>query len=91
METNIKSRKFYMILLCAIMAVAAFFGIGINVKTANAATSTSAKYKTYGTYSTGGGYSDGCPSNFGIYMHSSSQNGSTGTIYNDSVLNWTYV
>ena len=91
MKTNIKSRKFYMILLCAIMAIAAFFGIGLNVQTANAATSSSAKYKTYGTYSTGGGYSDGCPSNFGIYMHSSSQNGSTGTIYNDKVLNWTYV
>ena len=91
MKTNIKSRKFYMILLCAIMAIAAFFGIGLNIQTANAATSSSAKYKTYGTYSTGGGYSDGCPSNFGIYMHSSSQNGSTGTIYNDKVLNWTYV
>ena len=54
MKTNIKSRKFYMILLCMVMAIAAFFGIGLNVQTANAATSTSAKYKTYGTYSTGG-------------------------------------
>lgn len=54
-------------------------------------TSTSAKYKTNGSYNTGGAETNGCPSNFAIYMHSSSQNGSTGTISNDKVLNWSYV
>ena len=88
--TVVKKRKFYVTLLCGIMAVASFFGVALNTKTVNAATSTSAKYKTYGTYSTGGGYSSGCPGNFSIYMHSSSTDGSTGTIYDDKVLNWTY-
>ena len=91
MNTKYKNNKLYLVCLCVIMAIAAFFGVGLNMTTANAATSSSAKYKTYGTYSTGAGYSDGCPSNFGIYMHSSTQNGSTGTIYNNKVLNWTYV
>ena len=51
--TVVKKRKFYVTLLCGIMAVASFFGVALNTKTVNAATSTSAKYKTYGTYSTG--------------------------------------
>lgn len=75
-----------------IFALAALFGFGLsNGKTAQAATSTSVKYKTYGSYSTGGADTAGCPSNFAVYMHSSFQNGSSGTIYNDKVLNWTYV
>ena len=88
--TKLKN-KIWIALLGFVMAVAAVCGVGLNTKTTHAATSTSAKYKTYGTYSTGGGYSSGCPSYFGIYMHSSSQNGSTGTIYDGEVLNWTYV
>ena len=83
--------KICITLLGFIMAVAAVFGLCLNTETTHAATSTSAKYKTYGTYSTGGAYSIGCPSYFGIYMHSSSQNGATGTISDDAVLNWTYV
>ena len=88
--TKLKN-KIWIALLGFVMAVAVVCGVGLNTKTTHAATSTSAKYKTYGTYSTGGGYSSGCPSYFGIYMHSSSQNGSTGTIYDGEVLNWTYV
>ncbi len=90
MKTKLKNNKIYMFLLCAIMMIAALFGIGTSIETANAATSTSPKYKTYGSYSTGGAYTSGCPSNFAIYMYSSYQSGS-GTIYNDRVLNWTYV
>jgi len=84
-------KRLYVASLGFVMAVGALFGVGLNVKETHAATATSAKYKTYGTYSTGGGYSSGCPSYFGIYMHSSSTNGSTGTIYDGDVLNWTYV
>ena len=88
--TKLKN-KIWISLLGFVMAVAAVFGVSMNTETTHAATSTSAKYKTYGTYSTGSGYSNGCPSYFGIYMHSSTQNGSTGTLYDDTVLNWTYV
>ena len=88
--TKLKN-KIWISLLGFVMAVAAVFGVSMNTETTHAATSTSAKYKTYGTYSTGSGYSNGCPSYFGIYMHSSAQNGSTGTLYDDTVLNWTYV
>lgn len=91
MKAKIKNNKFFIVLLCFMMAIAALFGAKMSIETTHAATSTSAKYKTYGTYSTGSGYSDGCPSYFSIYMYSSTQNGSTGTIYNDRILNWTYV
>lgn len=76
------------------MAIFILFGVfyaGINTVAVHAATATTAKYKTSGTYSTGGDYRSGCPDNFAIYMHSSIQTSSTGTIYNDKVLNWTYV
>ena len=76
----------------ALMLLCGAVGIGLStgdVQTAQAATSTSAKYKTNGSYNTGGAEISGCPSNFTIYMHSSVQNG-TGTISNGRVLNWTY-
>lgn len=65
--------------------------VGMNSVSVYAATSISSKCKTSGTYSTGGDYQSGCPDNFAVYMHSSAQNGATSTIYNDKVLNWTYV
>ena len=91
MKTKIKNNKIFITLLCFMMAIAALFGVKMSVETTHAATSTSAKYKTYGTYSTGGGYTTGCPSYFSVYMYSSTQNGSSGTIYDDQILNWTYV
>lgn len=75
-----------LMLLCGAVSIGLSTG---NVQTAQAATSTSAKYKTNGSYNTGGAETSGCPSNFTIYMHSSVQNG-TGTISNGRVLNWTY-
>lgn len=88
-------KKIYIGLLCFLMLLccgfALFFTGANNSMTASAATSYTAKYKTVGTYSTGGAYSSGCPSNFGIYMHSSSTNGSNYSLSNDSVLNWNYV
>lgn len=92
MKTKITTRyKILLLLLCVLTFVGALFALTtMSIKPAYAATSTSAKYKTYGTYSEGDGYISGCPSNFTIYMHSSTQSG-TGTIYNSKVLNWTYV
>lgn len=90
---KIKTKKFRLISLIA-MAMLLFTGVSLlsttGATSVYAATSVSAKYKTYGTYSTGGDYQSGSPDNFAIYMHASSQSG-TGTIYNDKVLNWTYV
>lgn len=90
---KIKTKKFRLIGLIDI-AMLLFTGASLlsttGATSVYAATSTSAKYKTYGTYSTGGDYQTGCPDNFAIYMHASSQSG-TGTIYNDKVLNWSYV
>lgn len=91
MKVKVKNNKIFIVLLCFMMAIAALFGVKLSVETTHAATSTTAKYKTYGSYSTGGNYTNGCPSYFSIYMYSSTQNGSTGTIYNDDILNWTYV
>lgn len=88
-----KSRRL-LVLLIALFAVlgSAIYAGTNNTMPVFAATATSAKCKTSGTYSTGGDYQSGCPyDNFTIYMHSISQTGSTGTIYNDRVLNWTYV
>lgn len=77
-----------LLLLCG--AVGIGFGFG-GATTAQAASYSSPKYKTNGSYNTGGAETGGSPSNFGIYMHAASQNGSSGTVSNDKVLNWTYV
>lgn len=73
------------------MLLASAFALGLSTTTAEAYTICANKCKTYGTYSTGGGYTDGCPGNFSIYMHPSGYNSSVTTISNDRVLNWTYV
>ncbi len=91
MRTKKINNRLCMFMLCLMLGIAAMLGISTNIETANAATSSSAKCKTYGTYSTGEGYSAGCPGKFSIYMYSSSQNGSTSTIYDNATLNWTYV
>ncbi len=85
------NRRLCMGLLCFSLGAAAMIAIGSNIETAHAATSTSARCKTYGTYSTGGGYSEGCPGAFSVYMYSSTQNGVNSTIYDEQTLNWTYV
>ena len=63
---------------------------GMNVQDASALTYTTPKYETYGKTTEGDTTTSGCPSNFTIYMHGSSSSG-TGTMYNDKVIDWSYV
>ncbi len=91
MNTKIKNRKLMgvlLVILTVFMALGAFL---MTPMTASAATSSSPKYTTYGSYNIGDGSVNGYLSEYKIYMHSSSTTGSTGTISNGKVLNWTYV
>ena len=74
--------------LLVLAAIGAVFGAGTT--TASAATYTTPKYKTYGTTTEGTTTTGGSPSNFTIYMHGSSTSG-TGTMYNDRLIDWSYV
>ena len=74
--------------LLVLAAIGAVFGAGTT--TASAATYTTAKYKTVGTTTEGTTTTSGSPSNFTIYMHGSSTSG-TGTMYNDKLIDWSYV
>ena len=94
-EVNVKA-TFYkritlflcLVLLLALAAVGAIFGAGSTQ--ASAATYTTPKYKTYGTTTEGTTTTSGSPGNFTIYMHGSSTSG-TGTMYNDRLIDWSYV
>lgn len=77
-----------LILLFALAVLGAIFGAG--TMTASAATYTTPKYKTVGTTTEGTSATSGSPSNFSIYMHGSSASG-TGTMYNDRLIDWSYV
>ena len=91
MNTKIKNKKLMgvlLVILTVFMALGAFL---MTPMTASAATSSSPTYTTYGSYDIGDGSVSGYLSEYKIYMHSSSTTGSTGTIYNNRVLNWTYV
>ncbi|MBQ9750541.1 MAG: hypothetical protein IJV87_08200, partial [Clostridia bacterium] len=91
MNTKIKNKKLMgvlLVILTVFMALGAFL---MTPMTASAATSSSATYTTYGSYDIGDGSVNGYMSDYRVYMHSSSTTGSTGTIYNNKVLNWTYV
>ena len=61
MKAKLKNNKLFIVLLCFMMALAALFGVKLSTETTHAATSTSPKGKTYGTYSPGSGYTTGCP------------------------------
>ncbi len=88
---KIKNRKLMGVLL-VVMAFMLTLGVFfVSPMTASAATSSSPKYTTYGSYNIGDGNVNGYLSEYKIYMHSSSTTGSTGTISNGKVLNWTYV
>ena len=68
----------------AIVAVLALLMVFASVGTlsASAASTTTAKYTTYGNYNDGETTKSGYPTNFKVIMHGSSTSG-TGTIYND--------
>lgn len=70
-----------------VFALAVFIGFGKT--TASAATYTTPKYTTYGSYSDGGTVTGGSPSQFKIYMHGSGTSG-TSTMYNDKLTDWSY-
>ncbi len=63
---------------------------GISGQKVSAATYTTPKYLTSGRTTNGTSVTTGCPSNFKIYMHGSSQSG-TGTLAQGSVIDWSYV
>ena len=91
MNTKIKNKKLMgvlLVILTVFMALGAFL---MTPMTASAATSSSPTYTTYGSYNVGDGEVSGYMSDYRVYMHSSSTTGSTGTISNGRVLNWTYV
>ena len=91
MKANIKRNTFTGVLLLALTLIM-LFGVFLGSPlTASAATYTSATLTTSGSYDVGDGSVSGYMSNYKIYMHSSSTNGSTGTAYNGRVLNWNYV
>ena len=62
---------------------------GLNVQEASALTYSTPKYLTNGRTTTGTSVSTGCPENFKIYM-SNTSNGSTGTLSQGSVLDWSH-
>lgn len=62
---------------------------GIEARDASALTYTTPKYLTNGRTTTGTSVSTGCPSYFKIYM-SNTSNGSTGTLSQGAVLDWSY-
>lgn len=91
MKANIKRNTFTGVLLLALTLIM-LFGVFLGSPlTASAATYTSATLTTSGSYDVGDGSVSGYMSNYKIYMHSSSTNGSTGTAYSGRVLNWNYV
>ena len=89
---EISYKRITLFLCLLLLSVCAAFGVilGTNVETASALTYTTAKYKTYGTTTEGTATTNGSPSNFTIYMHGSSTSG-TGTMYNDRLIDWSYV
>lgn len=88
MQTCMKYKGKCIFILLLLLFIVIGVAVGISMIPAEAATSSAGKYLTYGSYNNGkAGYMD----KYKIYMHTSSQNGSTGTIYDDKVLNWNYV
>ena len=89
---KVTSYKRITLFLCLILlmfaAIGAIFSAGSTQ--ASAATYTTPKYKTYGTTTEGTTTTSGSPTNFTIYMHGSSTSG-TGTMYNDKLIDWSYV
>lgn len=65
-------------------------GLSTETKSASALTYSTPKYLTYGTTSDGSSTSNGCPSNFKIYMYGSSQDGTSTTRSQDVYSNWAY-
>lgn len=88
MQTLMKHKGKSLFILLLLLFIAIGVAAGISMLPAEAATSSAGKYLTYGSYNNGkAGYMD----KYKVYMHAPSQNGTTGTIYDDKVLNWNYV
>ena len=86
--TKTNKRIFVSALATFLLVLTVFFGFG--TMEASAATYTTAKYTTYGTYTYDGSTYSGYPSSyFKVQMHGSSTSG-TGTMYNDSLTDWSY-
>ena len=86
--TKTKKRIFVSALATFLLVLTVFFGFG--TMEASAATYTTPTYTTYGTYTYDGSTYSGYPSSyFKVQMHGSSTSG-TGTMYNDSLTDWSY-
>ena len=91
MDKSIKKRFILVAALFAALLLALGMCLfGMNVQDASAVTYTTPKYKTYGQTTEGTTTTSGSPTNFTIYMHGSSTSG-TGTMYNDKLIDWSYV
>ena len=88
MQTLMKHKGKSLFILLLLLFIAIGVAAGISMVPAEAATSSAGKYLTYGSYNNG---KAGYMNKYKVYMHASSQNGTTGTIYDDKVLNWNYV
>ena len=88
MQTCMKYKGKCIFILLLLLFIAIGVAAGISMVPAEAATSSAGKYLTYGSYNNG---KAGYMNKYKVYMHASSQNGTTGTIYDDKVLNWNYV
>ena len=86
---KVKKKKF----LTAAFLALSFSALGVgalnsmSMQTASALTYTTYKYLTVGTTNDGDSTKSGCPSNFKIYMYSSSTSGET-SLGQDVVTNW---
>lgn len=87
-----KKKKIGIIAFLATAFVSLGIGAVSNMETqsASALTYTTPKYLTYGTTNDGDSTTNGCPSNFKIYMYSSSHDGTSTSRIQDSYTNWAY-
>lgn len=84
---NTTKKRISISLLSLLLLLALVLGLGIS---ASAAETTTKVYTTYGKYTVDGTTYNGCPSSyFNIKMHGSTTS-STGMLYNDWLINWSY-
>jgi len=87
-----KKSKWKKLFACLAVSVVGFLGgvfaLNMETQSASALTYTTPKYLTVGTTNDGSSNSNGCPSNFKIYMYSTSNDGTSTTRGQDVYSNW---
>ncbi len=84
-----KTKKTILASALLVLLVLTMVFAGVGTLSASAASYTTSKYTTYGSYNDGDSTKSGYPSNFKVIMHGSSTSG-TGTLYNDALTDWSY-